>query len=136
MVSFCLRYSRAIPILSGVLFDLPSGVAAAQQGAGGDLPRTEFVAGDFFESVPDGDIYVIKKVIHDWNDERAVVILRNCRKAMKPNGKVLLAETLVPAGGRTRFDQKYRRGDARCYGRPGEDGGTVCKPVRRRRASA
>ena len=86
------------PHLSGVLFDLPSGVAAAQQGAGGDLPRTEFVAGNFFESVPGGDIYVIKKVVHDWNDEHAAVILRNCRKAMQPNGKVLLAETLVPPG--------------------------------------
>ena len=86
------------PHLSGVLFDLPSGVAAAQQGAGGDLPRTEFVAGNFFESVPAGDIYVIKKVVHDWNDEHAAVILRNCRKAMQPNGKVLLAETLVPPG--------------------------------------
>ena len=86
------------PHLSGILFDLPSGVAAAQQGAGGDLPRTEFVAGNFFESVPGGDIYVIKKVVHDWNDEHAAVILRNCRKAMQPNGKVLLAETLVPPG--------------------------------------
>ena len=86
------------PHLSGTLLDLPSGVAAAQQGAGGDLPRTEFVAGNFFESVPAGDIYVIKKVVHDWNDERAAVILRNCRKAMQPNGKVLLAETLVPPG--------------------------------------
>jgi SAM-dependent methyltransferase len=86
------------PHLSGILFDLPSGVAAAQQGAGGDLPRTEFVAGNFFESVPAGDIYVVKKVVHDWNDERAAVILRNCRKAMQPNGKVLLAETLVPLG--------------------------------------
>jgi SAM-dependent methyltransferase len=86
------------PHLNGVLFDLPSGVAAAQQGAGGDLPRTEFVAGNFFESVPGGDIYVIKKVVHDWNDEHAAVILRNCRKAMQPNGKVLLAETLVPPG--------------------------------------
>jgi hypothetical protein len=86
------------PHLSGVLFDLPSGVAAAQQGAGGDLPRTEFIAGDFFESVPVGDVYVIKKVVHDWDDERAAAILRNCRKAMLPNGKVLVAETLVPPG--------------------------------------
>ena len=86
------------PHLSGVLFDLPSGVTAAQQGAGGDLPRTEFVAGDFFESLPVADIYILKKVVHDWNDERAAVILRNCRKAMQPNGKVLVAETLVPPG--------------------------------------
>ncbi len=81
-----------------MLFDLPSGVAAARQGAGGDLPRTEFIAGDFFDSVPAADVYVIKKVIHDWDDERAAMILRNCRKAMLPNGKVLLVETLVPPG--------------------------------------
>jgi 2-polyprenyl-3-methyl-5-hydroxy-6-metoxy-1,4-benzoquinol methylase len=86
------------PHLSGVLFDLPSGVEAARQGAGGDLPRTEFVAGDFFESVPTGDVYVIKKVIHDWDEARATVILRNCREAMRSNGRVLLAETLVPPG--------------------------------------
>jgi hypothetical protein len=86
------------PHLRGVLLDLPSGVAAARQGAGGDLPRTEFVAGDFFESVPASDVYVIKKVIHDWDDERAALILRNCRNAMLPNGKVLVAETLVPPG--------------------------------------
>lgn len=81
-----------------MLFDLFSGVAAAQQGVGGDLPRTEFVAGDFFESVPSGDVYIIKKVVHDWDDEHAAAILRNCRKAMLPNGKVLMAETLVPPG--------------------------------------
>jgi SAM-dependent methyltransferase len=86
------------PHMSGVLFDLHSGVAAAQQGVGGHLARTEFAAGDFFESVPVGDVYVIKKVIHDWEDGRAATILRNCRKSMPPNGKVLLAETLVPPG--------------------------------------
>lgn len=86
------------PHLAGVLFDLPSGVTAARQGAGGALPRTDFVAGDFFESVPAGDVYVLKKVIHDWDDRRAVAILRNCRAAMLPGGKVLVAETLVPPG--------------------------------------
>lgn len=84
------------PHLRGVLFDLPSGVAAAELGAMGS--RIDIVAGDFFESVPSGDVYVVKKVIHDWDDERAVAILRNCRKAMAPDGKVLLAETLVPPG--------------------------------------
>jgi len=86
------------PHLTGVLFDLPSGTEAARQEIGGNLPRTEIVAGDFFESVPAGDVYMIKKVIHDWDDERAALILRNCRKAMPPNGKVLVAETLVPPG--------------------------------------
>lgn len=79
-----------------MLFDLASGVDAARRGAGGDLPRTEFITGDFFKSVPSGDVYVVKKVIHDWDDERAAIILRNCRKAILPNGKVLVAETLVP----------------------------------------
>jgi hypothetical protein len=86
------------PHLSGVLLDLPSGVAAARERAGGDLPRTDFVAGDFFERVPAGDVYVIKKVIHDWDDERAGLILRRCRQAMPMHGRVLVAETLVPPG--------------------------------------
>ena len=81
-----------------MLFDLPAGVSAARHGVGGNLPRTELIAGDFFESVPVGDIYVIKKVIHDWDDRRGAMILGNCRKAMAPNGRVLVAETIVPPG--------------------------------------
>ncbi len=87
------------PHLSGVLFDLPAGLRAAEAGLGGALPRTELVAGSFFEAVPAGaDLYVLKKVIHDWDDERAVLILRRCREAMAERGRVLVAETLVPAG--------------------------------------
>ncbi len=57
------------------------------------------VAGSFFESVPQGaDVYVLKKVIHDWNDKQAVAILRNCRDAVTPHGRVLVAETIIPAG--------------------------------------
>jgi hypothetical protein len=87
------------PNLSGVLFDLPSGIEAARVGAGGPLPRTELVAGSFFDFVPAGaDVYVLKKVIHDWNDEKAAAILRNCGDAMVPNGRVLVAETINPPG--------------------------------------
>ena len=87
------------PHISGVLYDLPSGVAAARAGAGGLLPRAEFLTGSFFESVPaHSDVYVLKKVVHDWNDEQAIVILRNCRDAMKPTGRILVAETIVPSG--------------------------------------
>jgi len=85
--------------LSGVLFDLPSGIQMIRSAAGSNFQRTEFVTGSFFESVPRGaDVYVIKKVIHDWSDEQAVVILRNCRDAMTPQGKVLVAETIIPVG--------------------------------------
>jgi SAM-dependent methyltransferase len=87
------------PHLSGVLHDLSAGVAAARKGVGGPLPRCELVAGDFFESVPaGGDAYIMKKVIHDWDDTRAAKILDNCRRAMAPGGKVLVAETIVPNG--------------------------------------
>jgi ubiquinone/menaquinone biosynthesis C-methylase UbiE len=87
------------PHLSGILFDLPSGVAEAERGVGGPLPRTRFVAGDFFEAVPEGaDVYMLKKVIHDWDDERATAILRRIRRVLPPHGRVLVAETLVPPG--------------------------------------
>jgi SAM-dependent methyltransferase len=87
------------PHLSGVLFDLPAGVQMALTGVGNFPPHTEFAAGSFFDSVPTGaDAYILKKVIHDWNDERAVRILRNCRDAMKPHGRVLVAETIIPPG--------------------------------------
>lgn len=87
------------PHLSGVLFDLPAGIQVARARGGNFPPHTEFAAGSFFDSVPTGaDIYILKKVIHDWNDERAVRILRNCRDAMKPQGRVLVAETIIPPG--------------------------------------
>jgi hypothetical protein len=87
------------PHISAVLFDLPSGVQMPRSGAEGSLPRTEFVTGSFFDSVPQGaDVYVLKKVIHDWNDKQAAVILRHCRDAMTPHGRVLIAETIIPAG--------------------------------------
>jgi hypothetical protein len=74
------------PDLPGVLFDLPSGVQIARSGAEQSSPRAEFVAGSFFNSVPRGaDVSVLRKVIHDWNDEQARVILRNCRDAMNPH---------------------------------------------------
>jgi hypothetical protein len=85
---------------SGVLFDAPSVIAGAtaidtQVNQG----RAEKVAGSFFEAVPNGgDAYVLKYIIHDWDDERAIVILKNCRQAMAENGRVLLVEMVIPAG--------------------------------------
>ena len=85
--------------LSGVMFDRSASVEASKSGVGGPLPRTEFVAGDFFETVPGGaDLYILKRVIHDWDDERAAHILRNCRAAMTPSGRVLVAERMTGDG--------------------------------------
>jgi SAM-dependent methyltransferase len=87
------------PSVEGILFDLPAGIAAAEAGLGGPLPRCKLVAGDFFEAVPEGaDAYVLKKVLHDWSDDDAVRILANCGRAIVPGGRVLVVETLVPAG--------------------------------------
>jgi hypothetical protein len=89
---------EARPSCRGVLFDLPHVVA----GAGESLAaaRCEAVAGDFFEWVPSGDVYLLKQVLHDWDDEQAVGILRNCAAAMTPNGRVLVIEMVIPDDGR------------------------------------
>ena len=62
--------------------------------------RCQAVCGNFFDSVPPGgDAYILKNVIHDWDDSNSVVILRNCRQVMAENGKVLLVEMLLPLEG-------------------------------------
>ena len=67
--------------------------------AAGLSGRCRIEAGDFFEQVPaGGDLYLLRKVIHDWDDERARTILRTCRSAMTDNSQLLLLEMVVPAG--------------------------------------
>lgn len=92
---------RAHPGLRGVLFDQPHVVASAEptSQAAGVAERCEIVSGDFFERVPPGgDFYTLRQVIHDWDDERAIAILRNCAQAMAPQGRVLLIELVMPEG--------------------------------------
>jgi O-methyltransferase len=92
---------RANPGLSGVLFDRPQVVAEArhQLEAAGLGGRCEVVAGDFFASVPaGGDAYLLKRVLHDWDDERAGAILRNCHRAMPGHGRLLAIDLVVPPG--------------------------------------
>ena len=90
---------NASPTMRGVLFDLPAGVKAAARTleASGVTDRCRVVTGDFFASVPEGaDAYLLKSVIHDWDDERAGAILRSCRRAMPPTGTVLVIESVLP----------------------------------------
>ncbi|MGH2371297.1 MAG: methyltransferase [Chloroflexota bacterium] len=58
--------------------------------------RTQLVPGDFFEGVPQGDVYVLKTILHDWDDARAARILERCRQAMSPRGRVVVVERLLP----------------------------------------
>jgi O-methyltransferase/methyltransferase family protein len=119
----------ANPALTGVLFDSPQIIESAK----GYISNVELngrcqaVGGNFFDSVPrGGDAYILKNVIHAWDDSHGVVILRNCRRAMAENGKVLLVEMLLPldgavslqslmdlnmlviSGGRERTEPEYR----------------------------
>jgi SAM-dependent methyltransferase len=90
---------RAHPHLGGVVFDLPSTAAGARAtiAAAGLAERCTAVGGDFFAAVPEGcDLYLLKHVIHDWDDERAVAILGTCRRAMAPAARLLIVEGLYP----------------------------------------
>jgi hypothetical protein len=90
---------KANPNLRGVVFDLPHAAekACAKIAEAGVQSRCEAVGGDFFKEVPAGaDAYIIKHVIHDWNDDRATAILHNVHRAMPPHGKLLIAEGVYP----------------------------------------
>jgi hypothetical protein len=90
----------ANPTLTGVLFDLPDVAARAGEQISelGLADRCEIIGGDFFKDVPGGgDAYLLKHVIHDWNDDRATAILRTCRRAMTSEAKLLIVEGVYPA---------------------------------------
>lgn len=86
--------------LRGVVFDQPAGVvdAADTLADAGVADRCEIISGDFFDAVPrGGDAYLLKSVIHNWDDDKAATILRNCRVAMPVEGTLLLVERVMPA---------------------------------------
>jgi hypothetical protein len=91
------------PRVAGITFDLPASAerAKASLGAQGLAGRCEVVGGDFFESVPaGGDAYALKMIVHDWDDARSIAILKNVRKAIRLDGRVLIMEAVIdPASG-------------------------------------
>jgi hypothetical protein len=120
---------RAHPTLQGILFDQPSVVAGAPAllEAAGVAQRCRVMGGDFFAAIPaGGDAYILSSIIHDWDDDRAVAILANCRRAMDNSGRLLVVEPVVPpgndfslskfsdlnmlavTGGRERTEEEYR----------------------------
>ncbi len=89
----------AFPGLTGVVHDTSEGLAQAPENLRrhGLTERCSLVAGDFFRSVPEGsDLYLMKSILHDWPDDRAVRILRHCRAALPPGGRVLILEPVLP----------------------------------------
>jgi SAM-dependent methyltransferase len=96
------------PTMQGLLYDLP-GVAERARGrieAAGLLGRCQVVCGNFFEAVPRGaDAYLLRHVIHDWDDAKSLAILRNVHQVMGPAGKLLLVEGVVPPGNAPSFSK-------------------------------
>jgi hypothetical protein len=89
------------PGLHGTLFEMPYLIEQAKTAPilAPFADRCSFEGGSFFDAVPSGkDAYIMKHIIHDWDDEKSVQILRNCRKAMKPDSRLLVVEQVV--GGR------------------------------------
>ncbi len=92
--------------MAGVLFDQPQVLELAANALAADrlLERCRLSSGDFFTQVPaGGDAYLLKYIVHDWDDEHALVILGNCRRAIQPDGRLFLVETVVPGPSESHF---------------------------------
>ncbi len=90
---------KANPRLKGIVFDMPHAAEGAKRLLQIEnlTDRADVSSGNFFESVPDGgDAYIMKHILHDWDDPRAVEILRACHRGVVPGGKVLVVEVVVP----------------------------------------
>ncbi|WP_405971872.1 acetylserotonin O-methyltransferase [Streptomyces sp. NBC_00988] len=88
------RLLRAHPHLEGVLYERPGALEAARTRL---TERCSFVAGDFTRSVPEGgDVYLLSRVLHDWDDDRCLTILGRCAEAMRPGAQLLVVERLLP----------------------------------------
>jgi len=91
------RILLANPRLRGSLYDLPAVVADASALRQEPIrERCEIIGGDFFQRVPAGaDAYILKGIIHDWNDEAALKILKNCRRVIHPDGRLLIVDAVL-----------------------------------------
>jgi hypothetical protein len=90
---------RAHSEMRGILFDLPAGLVDAPDAMkqAGIADRVDIVEGSFFDAVPPGaDLYLLKSIIHDWDDEPAVAILKACAAAMRPGARLVLIERKLP----------------------------------------
>lgn len=88
---------KRYPQLRGGIMDLPHVVAGAKPllAAEGLTDRVELTGGSFFDSVPPADAYISKNIVHDWDDEHSIKLLKNMRQAMQGKGKVLLVEVVI-----------------------------------------
>ncbi len=93
---FLIEALKTAPQAKGINYDHAHVLEEARTD---ELPgRWTCETGDFFESVPRGDVYLLKRIIHDWTDDVCVKILSNIRRAMPDNGKVLVVDCVIPTG--------------------------------------
>jgi len=100
---------KKYPKMRGILFDLPHVIDRAREkiGASGLLDRCQLISGSFFDTAPKGaDAYVMRHIIHDWDDDKCLTILRNCHRGMMPESKLLVIESVIPPGNE-RFHGKF-----------------------------
>lgn len=95
---------RAYPFIRGINYDLPHVVATAPY-----LPGVDHVGGDMFKTVPNGDAIFMKWIMHDWNDENCIKILKNCRKAIPETGKVIIVDVVLDADEGDNIDKKKKK---------------------------
>jgi hypothetical protein len=89
------------PRMKGILFDLPHVIERAKERihTAGLAERCTMVAGSFFDAMPEGaDAYILRHIIHDWDEEKCLTILHNCHSAMPTGGKLLVIESVIPPG--------------------------------------
>lgn len=99
---------KSNPNLKGVLFDAPEVIEGARPKveAAGLADRCETIAGDFFREVPaGGDAYIMKWIIHDWDDRKSNTILRNIRNQISPNGRLIVVDCVVPETNEPHFSK-------------------------------
>jgi ubiquinone/menaquinone biosynthesis C-methylase UbiE len=99
---------RRNPQMHGILFDSPQVIDGARESVQRSdvTQRCELIGGNFFESVPlGGDAHILKWIIHDWDDEKSLMILRNSHRALAENGKLILVEAVVPPGSELHFSK-------------------------------
>ena len=92
---------KKYPAMRGLLYDLPGVTERAKVNlqSAGLSDRCKVIGGSFFESIPVGaDAYLLRNIIHDWNDEKAITILRNVQQAMSKDGRLLVVEGVIPPG--------------------------------------
>ncbi|MEV6765723.1 methyltransferase [Streptomyces sp. NPDC051105] len=95
---FLLTVLDRHPGLHGILYDRPHVLAGHRLDTPGTAGRWSTEAGDFFAAVPKGDVVVLKRILHDWEDEQCVALLDRCRTALAPGGRILAVDAVVPPG--------------------------------------